>query len=179
MSFTIKAVGRSILASSRRCTGRVAGSCRLREEAGVFGLGRQHVLLQHARSSWSTSTPGLRGDLAGSLGGVGVELRRCLVLGRSASSRGNGEKASTATGVEEEDAGVSNEDGEDGILIGDSAWKEILDPHAPEYDKWVGVSTDEGKKKREKIVDVSHIKSALLNRGLADGYFVCSSPSRV
>ena len=167
MSFTIKAVGRSILASSRRCTGRVAGSCRLREEAGVFGLGRQHVLLQHARSSWSTSTPGLRGDLAGSLGGVGVELRRCPVLIRSASSRGNGEKGSV-NGVEEEDAGFSNEDGVDVIVIGDSAWKEILDSRAPEYDKWVGVHTDEGRGARKKIVDVSH-SNPLCWRRLTDG----------
>ena len=138
MSSTIKAVGRSILASSRRCTGRV-GSCRLMGEAGAIGLGRQRVLLQHARSSLSAPLLGLRGDLAGSLSGVGVKSKRCPVLIRSASSRGN----------------------EDAIVIGDSAWKEILDPHALEYDKWVGVSTDEGKKKREKIVDVSRGKSAL------------------
>ena len=138
MSFTINAVGRSILASSRRCTGRV-GACRLRGEAGAFGLGQQRVLLQQARSSWSTPSLGLRGDLAGSLSGVGVKSKRCPVLIRSASSRGNGEV----------------------IVIRESAWKEILDPHAPEYDMWVGVHTDDGKGTRKKIVDVSHNKSTL------------------
>ena len=88
-------------------------------------------------------------------------MRRWPVLGRSESSRDNCERASTPNGVEEEVAGVSSDDGEDAIVIGDSAWKEILDPHAPGYDKLVGVHTDEGKKARKKILDVSRGKSAL------------------
>ena len=89
-------------------------------------------------------------------------MRRWPVLGRSESSRDNCEKASTANGAVEEVAGVSNEDRYDVIVIGDSAWKEIIDPHAPEYDTWVGVNTDEGTKRRKKILDVSLSKSALI-----------------
>ncbi|EJK70867.1 hypothetical protein THAOC_07740, partial [Thalassiosira oceanica] len=152
-SSTINAVGRSILTHSR-CTVRIGFSRRLRGEANVFGLGWQRVTLLQARSGWSAPVLGLCGELAVSTRGLEVEPRRSPHLIRSASSScEDGTNGSATNGIEEEDTRVIIEDEEDIIVIGDPAWKEILDSLAPEYDEWVGVHTDEGKQARAKIYD--------------------------
>ncbi|EJK45697.1 hypothetical protein THAOC_35676, partial [Thalassiosira oceanica] len=94
--------------------------------------------------------------------GVGVESKRCPVLIRlhqasiMAATEPTDTREPQARTELKETKGAAGEDGTDGagdIVIGDSTWKEILDSHAPEYDKWAGVRTDEGKVARKKIHD--------------------------
>ncbi|EJK65341.1 hypothetical protein THAOC_13806, partial [Thalassiosira oceanica] len=136
-------------------------ACRLREDADVFGLGRQRATLLQVHSSWSAPTLAAQDDLAGSLRGVGVEPKRCPLPIRLASS-GSG-------------------DSENAIVIGDSTWKEVLDSLAPEYDEWVGVDTDEGKEARAKIYNavMESLGSRKIFSKKIDGTLVELNPAQI